>query len=107
MTEHAAGTRRGRSPLTLLSIVAGFVPWIAFSFVSTRLAADGVAWSALLAVAMTVIALVHGRRRHAPTRLTLYSFVLFGSRWSASSAARTSTAGCSTGDGPWSGSCSD
>ncbi|MCE0766232.1 hypothetical protein LWC35_25490 [Pseudonocardia kujensis] len=78
MTEHAAGTQRDRSPVTLLSIVAGFVPWIAFSFVSTRLAANGVAWSALIAVAMTVIALVHGLRRHGPIRLNLFSLVLFG-----------------------------
>jgi MFS family permease len=77
MSEHTSGAQRG-SPVTVLSIVAGFVPWIVFSFVSTRLAADGVAWSALVAVAMTLIALVYGRRRHAPTMLNLYSLVLFG-----------------------------
>lgn len=78
MSEHAVGTPRDKGPITLLSIVAGFVPWIVFSVIATRLAANGVAWSALIAVAMTVIALVHGRRRHAPTRLNLYSLGLFG-----------------------------
>jgi len=60
-----------------LSIVVGFVPWIAFSFIAQRLTADGVAWSALIAVAMTVIALLVGRARHTPVQLNVYSMVLF------------------------------
>jgi MFS family permease len=78
MSDHATGTPHDRSGLGLLPIVAGFLPWIVFSVISTRLAADGVAWSALIAVAMTVVALLHGRRRHGPTRLNLYSLGLFG-----------------------------
>jgi len=37
----------GMSPL---KFVLGFLPWIAFSFAAQRLAANGVAWAALLAV---------------------------------------------------------
>ena len=33
-----------------LSLILGFIPWIAFSFVAHRIAADAVAWSALLGV---------------------------------------------------------
>jgi len=61
-----------------LGFVVGFVPWIAFSFVSQRLAANGVAWSATLAVAMTVVALLAARRKHGPVFLNLVSLVLFG-----------------------------
>ena len=61
-----------------LGFMVGFVPWIAFSFVSQRLAANGVAWSATLAVAMTVVALLAARRKHGPVFLNLVSLVLFG-----------------------------
>ena len=72
----APGTSHGKA-LSPLTIVTGFLPWIAFAFVAQRLAADGVAWSALIAVAMTVIALVWGRTRHAPMQLNVYSLILF------------------------------
>ncbi len=72
----ASGALQGKA-LSPLTIVTGFVPWIAFAFVSQRLAADGVAWSALIAVAMTVIALVWGRTRHGPVQLNVYSLILF------------------------------
>jgi hypothetical protein len=58
--------------------VLGFVPWIVFSFVAQRLDANGVAWSATIAVVMTVVALVAARRKHGPTFLNLASLVLFG-----------------------------
>lgn len=63
--------------LSSLSIFAGFVPWIVFTVVAQRLAADGVAWSALIAVVMTVVALMWGRSRNSPVQLNLYSLVLF------------------------------
>ena len=61
-----------------LGFVLGFVPWIVFSVVAQRLDANGVAWSATIAVAMTVVALVAARRKHGPTFLNLASLVLFG-----------------------------
>ena len=60
------------------SLVLGFLPWIAFSVVANRFAADAVAWSAVLAVAMTAVALVHARHRHGPVTLDAVSLVLFG-----------------------------
>ena len=60
------------------SLVLGFLPWIAFTFVAHRMAADAVAWSALLAVALTAVALALGTRRHAPVILNAVSLVLFG-----------------------------
>jgi hypothetical protein len=38
-----------------LSIILGFVPWIAFSFLAHRIAADAVAWSALIGVALVLV----------------------------------------------------
>jgi MFS family permease len=61
-----------------LGFVLGFVPWIVFSLAAQRLAANGVAWSALIAVTMTVVALVAARRKHGPTFLNLVSLALFG-----------------------------
>jgi hypothetical protein len=61
-----------------LSFVVGFLPWIAFSVVAHRMAADAVAWSALLAVAMTVVALALAAPRHGPATLNGISLVLFG-----------------------------
>jgi intracellular septation protein A len=60
-----------------LSLLLGFLPWIAFSFVAQRMAADAVAWSALLAVAMTAVALALAARTHGPTMLDRVSLVLF------------------------------
>jgi intracellular septation protein A len=60
-----------------LRFVLGFLPWIVFSFAAQRLAADGVAWAALLAVAMTAVALVWGARKHNPKILNIGSLVLF------------------------------
>ena len=59
------------------TFVLGFLPWIVFTFVAQRLAANGVAWSATIAVAMTLVALVVARRRHGPKILNLGSLVLF------------------------------
>jgi NO-binding membrane sensor protein with MHYT domain len=59
------------------TFVLGFLPWIVFSFVAQRLDANGVAWSATIAVAMTLVALVVARRRHGPKILNLGSLVLF------------------------------
>jgi hypothetical protein len=61
-----------------LSFLLGFLPWIAFSFVANRMAADAVAWSALLAVAMTLVALALATRSHGPVTLNVVSLVLFG-----------------------------
>ena len=61
-----------------LKFVFGFLPWIVFSFVAQRLDANGVAWSATIAVAMTVIAMIVARRRHGPKILNIGSLVLFG-----------------------------
>jgi hypothetical protein len=70
-------THAKHSSLSALSLVGGFLPWIAFTVIAQRLAADGVAWSALIAVAMTVLALVWDRSRKIPMQLNLYSGVLF------------------------------
>lgn len=72
-TTHAAPA----GALSALAIASGFLPWIAFTLVAQRLAADGVAWSALLAVAMTALAVIWDRARHLPLQLNLYSGVLF------------------------------
>lgn len=64
--------------LNPLEIFVGFVPWIAFAFVAQRLSADGVAWSALFAAALSLVFLVRGRRRNGPVRLDIYSLILFG-----------------------------
>ncbi len=37
-----------------LSLILGFVPWIAFSFLAHRVAADAVAWSGLIGVLLVV-----------------------------------------------------
>lgn len=62
------------NPLTL---VLGFVPWIAFSFAAQRLTANGVAWAATIAVAMSLVAVLVARRRHGPKILNIGSLVLF------------------------------
>ncbi|WP_181779149.1 hypothetical protein [Pseudonocardia pini] len=77
MTTHAAHETSHGGSLSALSLISGFLPWIAFTIIAQRLAADGVAWSALIAVAMTVVALVWDRARRSPTQLNLYSMVLF------------------------------
>ena len=58
-------------------LVLGFLPWIAFTVISHRTAADAVAWSALVAVSLTAVAVVLARRRHAPVVLDAVSLVLF------------------------------
>jgi hypothetical protein len=73
--EHSAHTR---AAVQQFGFVLGFLPWIVFSIVAQRLAADGVAWSALIAVVMTLVALVVAHRRHGPKILNLASLVLFG-----------------------------
>jgi hypothetical protein len=73
--EHSAHTR---AAVQQFGFVLGFLPWIVFSIVAQRLAADGVAWSALIAVVMTLVALVVAQRRHGPKILNLASLVLFG-----------------------------
>ena len=60
-----------------LTVGAGFLPWIAFTFVANRFAANAVAWSALLAVGMTVVAVAVAARRHGPMTLDVVSLVLF------------------------------
>jgi NO-binding membrane sensor protein with MHYT domain len=60
-----------------LRFVLGFLPWIVFSFAAQRLDANGVAWSATIAVAMTLVALFAARRRHGPKILNIGSLVLF------------------------------
>lgn len=67
-----------RTTVDKLKFVLGFLPWIVFSFVAQRLDANGVAWSATIAVVMTVVALVSARRKHGPVILNLGSLVLFG-----------------------------
>ncbi|MFD1812639.1 hypothetical protein [Rhodococcus gannanensis] len=64
--------------LNPLSIFAGFLPWIAFTFVAQRLSADGVAWSALFAAALSLVFLVRGRNKDLPTQLDVYSLIIFG-----------------------------
>ncbi|WP_037144375.1 hypothetical protein [Rhodococcoides fascians] len=63
--------------LNPLSIFTGFIPWIAFSLVAQRMAANGVAWSALLAAAIGLVFVVRGRRTGNPTMMDMYSLVLF------------------------------
>ena len=38
-----------------LSLILGFIPWIAFSFIAHRIAADAVAWSALIGVVLVLV----------------------------------------------------
>ncbi|SOD97650.1 hypothetical protein [Blastococcus haudaquaticus] len=59
------------------AFVSGFLPWIAFTVVAHRPAADAVAWGAVLAVAMTVVALALAGRGHGPVTLDAASLVLF------------------------------
>lgn len=63
--------------LKQFGFILGFLPWIVFAILSQRLAADGVAWSALIAVAMTVVALALAARNHGPKILNIGSLVLF------------------------------
>jgi energy-coupling factor transporter transmembrane protein EcfT len=69
--------RSGPPGLTPLTLASGFLPWIVFSVIAQRLAADGVAWAALLATAMAAVAVLRDRRRHGPQILGLASLVLF------------------------------
>lgn len=57
--------------------ILGFLPWIVFSLVAQRLAADGVAWSATIAVVMTLVALIYAWRQNGPKILNIGSLVLF------------------------------
>ena len=59
------------------SLVLGFLPWIAFTFVAQRMAANAVAWSAVIAVVMTAAALAVARRRHGPVTLNVVTLVVF------------------------------
>ena len=61
-----------------LTLIAGFLPWIAFSLISTRVAADGVAWSALIAVAITIVAMAAARPAWPPKILNVGFAGLFG-----------------------------
>ena len=79
--------RRRMSPTTVvpsvdgmspLKFVLGFLPWIAFSFAAQRLAANGVAWAALLAVGMSLVSVIAARRKNGPKILNVGSLVLFG-----------------------------
>jgi nitrate reductase NapE component len=63
--------------LNPLSIFTGFIPWIAFTLTAQRLAADGVAWSALLAAVLGLVFVVRGRRTGSPTQMDIYSLILF------------------------------
>ncbi|MBQ7803961.1 MAG: hypothetical protein IJ372_04870 [Rhodococcus sp.] len=63
--------------LNPLSIFVGFLPWIAFTFLAQRLAADGVAWSALFAAALSLVFVLRGRRTGSPVQLEIYSLILF------------------------------
>lgn len=63
--------------LNPLAIFAGFIPWIVFSLVAQRLAADGVAWSALLAAVISLVFVLRGRRTGSPTQIDIYSLILF------------------------------
>jgi hypothetical protein len=61
-----------------LSFVLDFLPWIVFTVVARRSAADSVAWSALLAVVITAVLLARARQRGDPTTLNAVSLVIFG-----------------------------
>lgn len=60
-----------------LGFIVGFLPWIVFVVVSQRLAANGVAWSAVIAVAVTLIAILMAFRSRGPKILNIGSLVLF------------------------------
>lgn len=63
--------------LNPLAIFTGFIPWIAFTLVAQRLAANGVAWSALFAAAIGLAFVVRNRRTGNPTQMDIISLVLF------------------------------
>lgn len=52
-----------------LSLILGFIPWIAFSFIAHRIAADAVAWSALLGVALVLVTMAMQKPFWPPTVL--------------------------------------
>jgi hypothetical protein len=76
VTANSAG-HRGTAELRQFGFVLGFLPWIVFSVVSQRLAANGVAWSAVIAVVVTLVSLVIAHRRHGPKLLNLASLLIF------------------------------
>ena len=61
-----------------LSFVLDFLPWIVFTVVARRSAADAVAWSALLAVVLTAVLLIRARQRGDPTTVNAVSLAVFG-----------------------------
>lgn len=76
MSASTAG--HGRSVgLQQFGFILGFLPWIVFSVVAQRLAANGVAWSAAIAVALTLASLALAHRRHGPKLLNLASLLIF------------------------------
>lgn len=84
--------------LNPLSIFVGFLPWIAFTFMAQRLAANGVAWSALFAAALSLVFVVRGRRENSPILLESYSLMLFTVMAVAGSSAINGwTCGCTNG----------
>lgn len=66
--------KKNLNPITLF---VGFIPWIAFAVISTRIAADGVAWSALVAAVLSALFIVWAVRTNGPKLLNIYSLVLF------------------------------
>ena len=64
--------------MTPSALALGFLPWIVFTVVADRLAANAVGRSALVAEGMTAVALALARRRHTPVVLDRVTIVLFG-----------------------------
>ncbi len=54
-----------------VSVILGFIPWIAFAFIAHRIAADAVAWSALIGVALVVVTMAMQRPFWPPSVLNV------------------------------------
>lgn len=54
-----------------LSLILGFVPWIAFSFLAHRIAADSVAWSGLIGVLLVLGTMVAQKPFWPPSVLNI------------------------------------
>lgn len=61
-----------------LSLILGFLPWIAFSFLAHRIAADSVAWSGLIGVLLVLGTMVAQRPAWPPSVLNVGMLIPLG-----------------------------
>ena len=86
-----------------LSLILGFLPLIAFNILAGRVANNGIAWGALVALAIALINMAITRPRWPPKIINLISASLFlVLTLTGSWATAASTVGSSTGRAVWS-----